>query len=265
MHRFFAPDIDPSSTRIDGPRDGPANSTGDVVVELPSDEAHHLIHVLRLRRGDAVIVFDGRGHEWEATVAQLTRAAAHVTLTRTRPPVPEPRVHLTLAIALLKGDSMDVVIRDATALGVAEIVPVVSAHVVVPVRAWKTRSADRWTRVAVAAAKQCARAVVPVIGAVTPFAELLSSRLRHGGSASSADLCVLCAEPSSGVAGSVNDLPRPSRALVCIGPEGGWAAAEVASARDHHARIISLGPRTIRAELMPAVALSALWTHWGWG
>src|SRR5262245_30999358 len=100
MHRFFAPALDP----------------GDETVALPRDEAEHLLRVLRLGVGDAVTVFDGRGHEFLAKVASATRRDVTVQLVSRLEPATEPTVALTLAQAVLKGEKMDDVVRDAVML-----------------------------------------------------------------------------------------------------------------------------------------------------
>src|SRR2546426_11773221 len=105
--RFYVPD---------------AHAPGDLVA-LPDEEADHLTRVLRLKAGDAVRVFNGRGHEFDAVVDQAGKSGVHVRVGRAAQPAPEPRVAITLAQAVLKGDKMDDVVRDATMLGVAEIQP----------------------------------------------------------------------------------------------------------------------------------------------
>src|SRR5262245_11987308 len=97
-------------------------------IELPEDDAHHLRHVLRLATGADVRVFDGAGHEWAGRVV-LARSKVVVEGLKPVAPVAEPRVRLTLCVGLLKGDQMDTVVRDATAMGVSSIVPVITAHV----------------------------------------------------------------------------------------------------------------------------------------
>ena len=223
---------------------------------MTGTEVHHLTRVLRLSVGDNVVVFDGQGHEWLGRIASATRSSVTIDLQDERRTVAEPPVHLTLGVAVLKGTQLDDVVRDATMLGASRIVPFVSAHVAVSERAWKNRSTDRWSRVASASASQCGRAVVPEIGDVSPFDALLSAR--------GCDLVVMCVEPASGAARSVTTLPRAERALLLVGPEGGWAPDELERARAAGAVFISLGPRILRAEAAPAVALVALWTHWGW-
>ena len=151
---------------------------------------------------------------------------------------------------------MDAVVRDATALGVVAIAPMETAHVTVPPRAWQSGAAvERWQRVAVASAKQCGRAVVPTVRPVTTLADVL----RAG-----ADTMWLCAEPIVAEGLTMNVERRGSSALVLVGPEGGWAEQEVQLALRAGAGFFNLGPRTLRAELAPIVALSSLWTRWGW-
>jgi 16S rRNA (uracil1498-N3)-methyltransferase len=117
------------------------------------------------------------------------------------------------------------------------------------------KSIERWQRVAVASAKQCRRAVVPEIASITPFAAVVAS----GGTR------LLCVEPSAERARPIGAMgPAPTHATVLIGPEGGWSQAEIAAAEEAGCRLIRLGPRTLRAESGPIVALSALWTCWGW-
>jgi 16S rRNA (uracil1498-N3)-methyltransferase len=212
--------------------------------------------VLRLRVGGAVRVFNGAGGEWSATISSIARHGAQLALGEPVPPVPEPPVRVTLGIGVLKGDQMDTVVRDATALGVSAIVPLVSANVTVPARAWNGRAAvDRWRRVAVASAKQCGRAVVPAIEPVAPLAAAMGS--------SAADLVLMCVEPSRAGSRALELPASPSASvLALVGPEGGWSDGEVEAAVNSGARLIHLGPRTLRAEIVPTVLLSALWTRW---
>jgi 16S rRNA (uracil1498-N3)-methyltransferase len=152
---------------------------------------------------------------------------------------------------------MDGAVRDATMAGAAVIAPFVSAHVAVAERAWRARSIDRWQRVAEASAKQCARAVVPVVRPVVRLDELL------GGP--SPGLRILCVEPSQAPGSRVDaPLPRPAEALVCIGPEGGWAPDEINLADRAGCRRLTFGPRTLRADAAPLVVLTVLWMWWGW-
>jgi 16S rRNA (uracil1498-N3)-methyltransferase len=238
----------------------PGARAGAGSVALPPDEAHHLAHVLRLKAGADVVVFDGAGHEWQGRVASIGRRDATIDLGEVLVPIAEPPVRLTLGLGILKGDQMDAVVRDATALGVAAIVPVASAHVTMPARAWRSGAAvERWQRVAVAAAKQSGRAVLPAIAPVASFEQVVT---RADGATT-----LICLEPARSRAASeaaTMSRPRPAAAWLLVGPEGGWAQIEVELALGSGAEPLVLGPRTIRADLAPVVALSALWTRWGW-
>ncbi len=233
-------------------------------IDVVGDEAHHLTRVLRVRVADTVHVFDGRGREWRAYVDGIARASVTLRVESEVTPVPEPAVTVTLAVGVLKGDQMDAVVRDATVMGVAAIRPIVTDHVVVPSRAWRDeRGVERWHRVAVAAARQCGRAVVPTIAPVTPLSNLWTAL----GDTGAAGMTLACVEPTAPADGLLPDWrasARPSTALVLIGPEGGWSAGETAMFAERRAHVVSLGPRTLRAESAPAVALTLLWAAWGW-
>ncbi|MCC7008330.1 MAG: 16S rRNA (uracil(1498)-N(3))-methyltransferase [Acidobacteria bacterium] len=228
------------------------------IVSLPAGEAHHVTRVLRLQPGDPVLVFDGRGREWAGHLASVARGGASVALEAERAAVAEPPVTVTLGSGLLKGDRMDAVVRDATALGVSAIVPVVSSHVALPPRAREQRSVERWQRVAIAAAKQCGRAVVPSIEPPVELAALVRRTVAD------ARRVICCVEPARGGGAPLATTDRPSSALLLTGPEGGWSEEEVEQCRGVGATLLDLGPRTLRAELAPTVALSLLWSAWGW-
>jgi 16S rRNA (uracil1498-N3)-methyltransferase len=232
LARFYVPDLDPQ--------------VGNV--SLSSDEAAHLTRVLRLQVGDDISVFDGRGHEFRARVTSASRREVHIEVLEPLVPAPEPRVPITLVQAVLKGDKMDAVVRDATMMGVAAIDPVVSSRTIA--RVPRTDN-DRWLRVSVASVKQCRRAVVPVITTPRPFDDWLRSSA-HG-------LRLMLVEPaaSSPETCSLHVLENHaagSLALI-VGPEGGWTVEERATAEQSGCLAITLGGLTLRAD---AVAVAAL-------
>jgi 16S rRNA (uracil1498-N3)-methyltransferase len=250
VHRFFAPALDP----------------GDEAVTLPRDEGEHLTRVLRLGIGDTVSVFDGRGHEFLARVTSARRRDVRVQIVSRIDPTAESSVHLTLVQSALKGDRMDEVIRDAVMLGVGAVQPVVTKRSEVTVAALlRGGRVDRWRRVALASAKQSRRAVLPEVR--TPLAfdtYLLEPRPA---------LALMLVEPSAAGEGesvraeveSMRALRReapPPEAVLLVGPEGGWDAAETQLARSHGVRLISLGPRTLRADAVPVAAISVLQFLW---
>jgi 16S rRNA (uracil1498-N3)-methyltransferase len=237
-----------------------AHAPGDIVT-LPEEEGEHLTRVLRLRPGDALRVFNGHGSEFDAVIDEVGRRGVRVRLHASVEPAPEPRVAITLAQAVLKADKMDDVVRDATMLGVAEIQPVVTARTETS-RAALARGArrERWERIAIASSKQCGRATVPRVFEPINFDELVESLGRMllplpG---------LMLVEPGAAAdatPASELDLSPQRGATVVVGPEGGWAPSEIERGAAV-CRLITVGARTLRADAMCVVALSALFTMW---
>jgi len=125
----------------------------------------------------------------------------------------------------------------------------------------------RWHRIAVASAKQCGRAVVPAIYDAVPLEWVWNDPSTHGTGPSdlSRSLRVMCVEPSAalGEVFGVQSIARAAVADLIVGPEGGWAVAEIVAAHDSGAILMSLGHRTLRADAVPLIALTALLTTWG--
>jgi len=244
LPRLYVPSLDPR----------------DRTVELPENEAAHLCRVLRVKKGEEVRLFDGRGREVAARVTSVGRTAVVAEIGDRVEPAPEWGVRVTLAQAVLKGDKIDDVIRDAVMMGVAAIQPLLTARTDVPAAAFsRGRRVDRWQRIAVSSSKQCGRAVVPPVHPPRLLADCLV--------AAEPGVRLMLVEPAAMPAGSEGRLlpAAPDSALLLVGPEGGWADAEVALARSAGCRPVSLGPRTLRADAAALVALSVLQHVWGEG
>jgi 16S rRNA (uracil1498-N3)-methyltransferase len=232
------------------------------VVALPADEAVHLTRVLRLARGDRVVIFNGRGQAFDAIVQSSGKGGVQVVVGAACDAAPEARVAVTLVQSVLKGDKMDDVVRDAVMIGVAAIQPVMTSRSeVTPASLERGRRRERWERVAVSAAKQCGRAVVPAILEPEPFEAiptLVDERQLPGPA-------MMLVEPQAGgEVSSLGDLegPPPREVSLLIGPEGGWTPEEIALASDW-CRLVTLGGRTIRGDAMALVAVAALFAKWG--
>ena len=244
--RFHVPGVDSTAVREKH------------VVDVPEEEAEHLVRVLRLGVGDEVDVFDGRGGLWRAEIVQVGKKSAAIRPIAPGIAASELGVRLALICSVLKGDKMDEVVRDAVMLGVTSIRPVVSERSDVSLQSMARSSRiARWQRIAIASAKQCGRAVVPEIHDAAPidwyFSEKPDGRR------------IMCVEPSAalGEVFGVQAVPRAAAADLIVGPEGGWAVAEVAAAHDCGAMLMSLGGRTLRADAVPIIAMTALLTTWG--
>jgi 16S rRNA (uracil1498-N3)-methyltransferase len=233
---------------------------GDETVLLPKEEAEHLIRVLRLGPGDTVAVFDGRGMEFLAKVVTAERRDVRVQVLSRVEPAAEAAVPITLVQAVLKGDKMDDIVRDAVMLGVAAIQPIVSARTEVTVAAL-TRGGrlDRWRRVALASVKQSRRAVIPDVRGPLTFESWLDEP--------QAAATLMLVEPGAASGAEPLSILReqkiPSDAAIVVGPEGGWTDEEWAAAGQRGVRTVTLGHRTLRADAVPIAAISVLQFLWG--
>jgi 16S rRNA (uracil1498-N3)-methyltransferase len=246
VHRFFAPSLDP----------------GDEAVTLPRDEAEHLTRVLRLAVGDTVSVFDGRGNEFVARVVRADRRDARVQIISRldEAAAAEPVVPLTLVQAVLKGDKMDDIVRDAVMLGVTAIQPLVTTRAETTVAALaRGARPDRWRRVALASVKQSGRALLPEIRQPLTLETFLGDPPPA--------LTLMLVEPAANAGAeplsALRDHPAPQDAAILVGPEGGWIEQEWTAARDRGARLVTLGRRTLRADAVPIAAISVLQFLWG--
>ena len=241
-HRFFAPALAADSS----------------VIDLPGDEADHARRVLRLACGDLVEVFDGRGRQVRARVEEVDRGAVRVRILEPSPPARETAVRYTLAQALLKGDAMDDVVRDATMLGVWAVQPLVTDRAIPSLRGGASNRVARWQRIAVSSVKQCGRAVVPEIRPPLALAAWLAEDAAPGGR-------LMFVAPGIGGGAPLQDVSaqqRPVAASILIGPEGGWSPTEIAQAGQAGVSLVTLGPRVLRAERAAVAILAVLQFAW---
>ncbi len=216
---------------------------------LGGDAANHVLRVLRLRRGDRLVVFDGSGLDYDAEIIDLGRNDVQLRVGAGREVQAESPLAITLFQGVSRGPRMDTVIQKATELGVARIQPVLAERSVVRLdedRAGRKR--EHWQRVAVAAAEQSGRSRVPEIGEPGPFDVLIPvhpdypTRLQLDPQG----------EPFS-------TLGRPAGPVaLLVGPEGGLTAAEAQLAADFGFQRLRLGPRILRTETAPLAALTVL-------
>jgi 16S rRNA (uracil1498-N3)-methyltransferase len=218
------------------PRDGHAILAGD--------EARHLARVLRAKVGDEVRLFDGSGAEWPARVARIGRDEVLLDVATALPHIGSAGSTLTLAVALPKGDRQKWMVEKLTELGVARLVPLVTARGV----AEATDSARaRLERGVIEACKQCGRNTLMEIGAAATL-ESLATPLPPG-------TLRLIAHPG-GMPLDAASVPPQDAVVAVVGPEGGFALEEIAVAERHGFKPVSLGPHILRIETA-ALALAA--------
>lgn len=230
----------------------PPECIRDEVAVLPDNQAHHLRHVLRLRTGDAVEIFDGEGRIYAGDVE--LRGSEVVVRGLRSIPSSEPRGRLILAAALIRPSRFEWALEKATELGVAEIYPLNT-------RRSSARLADRnvdarlqrWNSILKEASKQCGRSAAPRLHRPRDFFDFLGL-----------DELASCARY---LLDARSDRPwRPDqdslaeKTVLCVGPEGGWDAVEIEHAVEAGYGVFSLGPWVLRAETA-MVAAVAIFQH----
>lgn len=245
---------------------GAFNSNLESVI-LATDEARHLREVLRLKTGDEVYVFNGEGKEFHCRIEESRRDTAQLkVISEVAPARPESPLALTLAVALLKGEKFDLVVQKATELGVTRVVPVVTRLADIRLRdaSDAAKRVARWQRIALEAAKQSGRAVVPEITSPVAFASLLQeapAKLQDGRANDQLN-CLMFSEREGQpmMKATATLAANPSLLTALVGSEGGWTDEELAAARQAGWTIVTLGGRTLRAETA-AIAVTTLLQH----
>jgi len=220
-------------------------------IALPDDVAHHAMRVLRLAPADEIVLFDGNGGEYRATVARAGKRDAWARVDGFDPVDRESSLATTLAQAIVATDTMDALVRHAVELGVAAIQPLVTERSArFPAGAHGDKRLAHWRQVARAACEQCGRNRVPPVRDPMRLDEWLET---------SRDGIVF----DAGAAASLASLTVASTVDVLVGPEGGLAEREIAHAVRAGMRAAHVGPRTLRADTAALSALAAVNLLWG--
>ena len=226
--------------------------TVDEQCDLDERASHHLARVLRVKTGDRLSVFNGDGNNYQGAIVSATKHQVSVLIDNIEQADTESSLHTCLALGVSKGDRFEWAIKKATELGVTSIVPILSQRVDVrlsPDR-WHKKQ-EHWQQIVISACEQSGRAVVPSVREPTTLPQWLSDV--------EAD-CKLVLDPEATPI-AMND--QPVSIALLIGPEGGLAASELTLASENGFSAMRLGPRVLRTETAPLVALSVLGARWG--
>lgn len=227
-------------------------------ITLAAGESHHLVVVNRCAAGDPVTVFDGKGREWLCDCVTPAKTAAVLRVRETRQAQPLPHA-ITLAQSIPKGAVMDEIVRQATELGTARIVPLLSERTQVHFEGGRSdKKIEKWRTTAIEAAKQCGNPWLPEIAPVQKLAQLLA----HPGEQ---DL-KLVASLHPGVVPIRTALEtfvqqnarRAKRVLLLVGPEGDFSPSEIDAIVKSGFVPITLGPLVLRCDTAAVAAISAI-------
>jgi 16S rRNA (uracil1498-N3)-methyltransferase len=223
MHRFLIDEI-----------------LGNDAVLTDAGQLHHIRDVLRLKVNDEVILFDNKGHEYQAVITGIDKRQVKFKVGQTNT-VPAGNTGLTIACAIPKGSRMDDIIDDLTQLGVERIIPMQTERVVVKLDGVKSETKlKRWEKIAQSAARQCQRNSIPVIEPVTDFSVVVSNSQQFALKL----IPHLVGERQS--LKEVFHIIQPKSVIVLIGPEGDFTSAEVDLALHNGFIPVSLGDTTLR-------------------
>lgn len=213
-----------------------------------------MIHVLRLKAGDALTLFDGRGAEYAALIKRIDKSGLTLNVTARREISRESPLAVVLAQGVSSGERMDYTVQKCVELGVAAIQPLITQRSVVRLAGERAdKRVAHWQSVAAAACEQCGRNRVPEVLPVQPLARWLGA-------------------PPQGVryllsphAGKrLREFERPADTVtLLVGPEGGWNEEETAAAQLAGFAPMALGPRVLRTETAAVAALAAMQALWG--
>jgi len=223
---------------------------------LPEAAANHLTRVLRLRQGDACVLFNGDGHDYPARLASVGKREATVDILGCEAVDNESPLHLTLVQGIARGEKMDLILQKATELGVAALVPVLAERTEVKLDAERAaRRMAHWASVITSACEQCGRARVPTLAAARPLATALPLLTPASLKLS------LDPDGSTGVAGL--QIAPARQVVVAIGPEGGWSPRDRQALAGSGFSGLRLGPRILRTETAGLAAIAALQSRFG--
>ncbi len=221
--------------------------------ELDEKASHHLSRVLRLKAGDGLILFNGRGGEYRAVLTQADKPAwarveQYIEAER------EPPLAITLIQGVSRGERMDYTLQKGVELGIDRLVPVTSARSVVRLRGGRAeKRRQRWRDIVRAAAEQSGRNRLPSVAPIQTLSQALSSELTG---------TALLLVPDGDK--SLPEIPPLAGELTLLaGPEGGLNGQEIASARQAGFTPVRLGPRTLRTETAGIAALAIIQALWG--
>ena len=232
-------------------------SVDDGVVTIEGEAFRHLHKVLRLKRGDAVRVFNGRGVELHGRIGAISGGVAVVDVEGVVEAPDSSPLDIFLLQGLLKGGKMDLVVRKATELGVSSILPFFTERTVPRFDGGAAaRKTDRWRKIAEEASRQCGRGMVPAVYELLPYEE--AARVEGIGDG---DIKIICCADGVGLKRFLMDKGgnlKGKRVVVLAGPEGGFSEGEIKKAHIGGFTGIHLGPRILRAETASIAVISLL-------
>lgn len=211
-------------------------------ISITGDDAHYIATVMRAAIGAQITLMHPGGARHAAILRSVGKALVEVEITGELEPIAQPRVRITLAQGMLKGQKMDLVIQKATELGVSSIAPLVTERCQVR----ETRKVARWEKIASEAARQSLQPMAPSLHEPMEYKAFIDTLTSPG--------IIFWEESTTPINPAL--IPAEGEFIVIVGPEGGLTKTEVALAAAKHISVATLGPRILRAETASISTLS---------
>lgn len=217
---------------------------------ITGEDAHHLMHVLRAKNGQQIVVADAQKKVALAEIISFEENCVQLQCLQELAADTEAPVAVTLVQWLPKADKMDFIVQKAVELGVQRIIPVAGDHCVVKYDAAKRENRrKKWQKIAEEAAKQCGRTILPQVEPVTSLKDVLEN--------AGHDVCIMCYEGQVPCTlGAFLAQQTGEQFSLFIGPEGGFSQAETALCTDYGVQMVTMGPRILRAETASLAAIA---------
>lgn len=234
----------------------PGSLAPDQQINLPPERANYLLNVLRLKTGAALYLFDGKGHEFTATLTLAPRKQASVTTGQAVERDNESPLQITLAQGISHGERMDYTLQKAVELGITHVQPLETRRTNVKLDgARRDKRRQHWQQVMISACEQSGRSVVPNCAPIDTLGNWLST-LKDDGTLK----LLLDPKATQGLSALTNSA---TNILLLAGPEGGLAEEEAALLYQYGFKGLRLGPRILRTETAAVAALVGLQTLLG--
>lgn len=221
-------------------------------IHVAGDEAHHILCVCRLKKGDAVLAFDGLGNEYTGVIDKTEKKSIVISIqSRNKQSLLDTKI--LLAQSIPKMEKMDYIIQKTTELGVHSIIPMITERTIVRIdKNREARKLARWSRIAREAAKQCGRSDVPEIKEILDFKDILKTSRDYP-----LKIMPSLVEKKRTLL-NLNTSSKKKNVIALVGPEGGFSPKELELARISKFEFISLGPYTLRSDTAAVVTVALL-------
>lgn len=232
-------------------------------LELPAELFRHAIQVLRMKAGEALILFNGAGGEFLTELDTVNKRSAAINIRSFDPVNRESALHLTLVQSIIKPDKMDLAIQKSVELGVSTIQPIISQRSVVRMGRDKLdKKLAHWQAVALSACEQSGRTGIPTVLTPTDLGAWLARPLSNIDHDAEVRMMLMPGDYPR-IHTLTDKLPANPHISLMIGPEGGFSADEAELCMNHDVMMISLGPRILRAETAAVSVIALLQQQFG--